>query len=337
MSAPGKDQNETLGTDLQIVVPLFNDWESAERLLQELAAVARQHALRLHVLLVDDGSDRGCPFASAPAGLERVEVLTLKVNQGHVRAIAIGLSAVAASGETLPIVVMDGDGEDRPQDLPILLQRARRSEERIVVAERRRRREPLGFRLFYGVYKTLFRLLTGRRMTFGNFCLLPAAANRRLVERPELWNHLAGTLLAARLQIERLPIDRGRRYAGRSKMNLPALIQHGLGAVAVDLDRVLIRLLIFLGAMVLLLGGLLTAIVGVKAFSSVAIPGWATTAFGLVAVLLLQTVVFAFLLLFVSLRTRGLQAVVPARSWQDHVLQRAFLAPVRPPEPRVHG
>lgn len=330
MSAPGSEERAAAspapaGSGLRVVVPLFNDWESAERLLQELAAVGRAQGLRLRVLLVDDGSDRACPFAAAPAGLERVEVLTLKVNQGHARAIAIGLSALAADEEELPIVVMDGDGEDRPADLPLLLERAGRAEGRIVVAERRRRSEPLGFRLFYGVYKALFRLLTGRRITFGNFCLLPAEANRRLVERPELWNHLAGTLLAARLRIERLPTDRGARYAGRSKMNLPSLIQHGLGAIAVDLDRVLVRLLIFLGAMVLLLGGLMAAIVAVKALSAVAIPGWATTAFGLVAVLLLQTVVFAFLLLFVSLRTRGLQAVVPARAWQDHVLRRAPL------------
>lgn len=315
--------------DLQVVVPLFDDWESARRLLRELDEVGAAEGLRLAVLLVDDGSEEPCPITEAPAGLARVEVLSLKVNQGHVRAIAIGLSAIAARGEAVPVAVMDGDGEDRPAGLPLLLARSRREAGRVVVAERRRRSEPLGFRVFYALYKAVFRLLTGRRMTFGNFCLLPAAANRRLVERAELWNHLAGTLLAGRWQIERLPLDRGRRYAGRSKMNLPALIQHGLGAVAVDLDRVLIRLLIFLAVLVALLGALLAGIVGVKAFSSVAVPGWATTAFGLTAVLLLQTVVFAFLLLFVSLRTRGLQPVVPAWVWQDYVRAWHLIAPGR--------
>jgi len=303
-----------------LLIPLLDDWESARRLLSELDDTAGASGQRLGVLLVDDGSRQPCPFASDSwRHLAPVEVLTLAVNQGHTRAIAIGLAALAERPEIEAVVVMDGDGEDRPADVPRLIERWRAAPDRIVVAERRRRSEPLGFRLFYGLYKTIFRLLTGRRMNFGNFCLLPRAALEQLVNRGELWSHLAGTLIAGRWQIERLPTDRGKRYHGSSRMNLPALVQHGLGAVAVDLDRVLIRLLIFLAAVIAVLAVALFAIIAVKIFSNLAVPGWATTAFGLVAVLLLQTIVFAFLLLFVSLRTRGLPQVIPAQSWKTYV------------------
>jgi len=313
--------------ELQILIPLFNDWESAARLLRELDRVAGEQRQRYAVLLVDDGSDRACPFdagfAAALPNLAPLEVLTLAVNQGHVRAIAIGLAALATRDGVLPTLVMDGDGEDRPEDVPRLLARAAAAGgalTSVIVAERRRRSEPLAFRLLYALYKLVFRLLTGRRMTFGNFCLIPAGVLRRLVHRPELWNHLAGTLLAGRWRIERLPTDRGQRYAGQSKMNLPALVQHGLGAVAVDLDRVLIRLLIFLGAVTCVLALALAVIVGVRIFSDLAVPGWATTAFGLVSILFLQSIVFAFLLLFISLRTRGLKPVIPAEAWRDYTL-----------------
>jgi len=309
-----------------LLIPLLDDWESVRRLLAELDAQVAAGGPPLGVLLVDDGSREPCPFADAAAWphLAPVEVLTLAVNQGHTRAIAIGLAALAERPGIEAVVVMDGDGEDRPADVTRLIDRWRQQPESIVVAERRRRSEPLSFRLFYGLYKSIFRLLTGRRMNFGNFCLLPRARLEQLVNRSELWSHLAGTLIAGRWQIERLPADRGTRYHGRSRMNLPALVQHGLGAVAVDLDRVLIRLLIFLAVVIAGLALTLVGIIAVKILSDLAVPGWATTAFGLVAVLLLQTVVFAFLLLFVSLRTRGLPQVIPAQTW------RGFLSRTRP-------
>ncbi len=314
--------------DAQIVIPLLDDWESVGHLLRDLDRTAAAAGQSYGVLLVDDGSATPCPLdATAAAALPRLrplEVLTLAVNQGHGRAIAIGLASLAERGDAAPILVMDGDGEDRAEDVPRLLA-AGAGHERIVVAERRRRTERLGFRLFYGLYKLLFRLLTGRRISFGNFCLIPIAVARRLAHRPELWSHLAGTLIAGRWPIERLPTDRGRRYAGRSKMNLPTLVQHGLGAIAVDLDRVLARVLLLLSLVIALLGLLLAGIVVVRLTTTLAIPGWATTAFGMVAILFLQSVVFAFLLLFVSLRTRGLQPVIPARDWRDYVLEQKRL------------
>lgn len=319
--------------DAQIVIPLLDDWESARRLLADLEAAAATAGQRYGVLLVDDGSSEPCPFGAAlVAGLPHLrplELATLAVNQGHARAIAIGVALLAERSDTAPLVIMDGDGEDRAADVPRLIAAAEGQAADgaacIVVAERRRRTERLGFRLFYSLYKLLFRLLTGRRISFGNFCLIPRAVARRLAHRAELWSHLAGTLVAGRWPIERLPTDRGRRYAGRSKMNLPMLVQHGLGAIAVDLDRVLARVLLLLSLVIAVLGVALAGIVAVRIFTDLAIPGWATTAFGLVAILFLQSVVFAFLLLFVSLRTRGLQSVVPARDWRDYLLDQRRL------------
>ncbi len=320
--------------DIHILVPVFNDWAALRQLLSELNGVAGTRPESIAVCLVDDGSATPHGFdAEMLAGLDRLaglEVIELAANGGHARAIAIGLSALTAEGEGKAVLVMDGDGEDKPEDIARLLDRFNAQPDRVVVAQRRRRSEGLLFRLFYRLYKLLFRAMTGHAITFGNFCLCPWPLARRLTHMPELWSHLAGSLLRARVAIDLLPTDRGARYAGRSQMRFTGLLQHGLGAIAVDLDRVLVRLLVALGSFIGLLALALIVIIFVRLFSEVAIPGWATTAFGLVTVLLVQSIVFAVLLLFISLKTRNLAESIPALRYRDTIAARhVLIAPGR--------
>ena len=315
--------------DIHILVPVYNDWDAVRRLLEELNAVAGGRTETIAVCLVDDGSASGCDFEAAFLdGLDRLaglEVLELASNGGHARAIAIGISALTAEEEGRAVLVMDGDGEDRPEDAARLLDRFAERPDRVIVAQRRRRSEGLAFRVFYRIYKVVFRAMTGQQITFGNFCLCPWPIARRLTFVPELWSHLAGCLLRSRVAIDLLPTDRGTRYAGKSRMRFTGLLQHGLGAIAVDLDRVLIRLLIALASFIGLLALALIVIVVIRLFTDVAIPGWATIAFGLVSVLLVQSVVFAVLLLFISLKTRGLSESIPALRYGDYIAARHLL------------
>jgi hypothetical protein len=320
--------------DIHILVPVYNDWAAVRRLLEELDAVAAERRESIAVCLVDDGSSAARDFdgdsLKTLTHLASVDVLELASNGGHARAIAIGLSALTAEEDGKAVVVMDGDGEDRPEDVARLLDRFAERPGHVIVAHRRRRSEGLAFRVFYRLYKWLFRAMTGQTITFGNFCLCPWPFAKRLTHVPELWSHLAGCLLRSRFDIDLLPTNRGSRYAGRSRMRFTGLLQHGLGAIAVDLDRVLVRLLIALGSFILLLAAALVVIVVVRLFSEVAIPGWATTAFGLVSVLLVQSVVFAVLLLFISLKTRSLTESIPALRYRDYVAARhRLLGPAR--------
>lgn len=294
---------------ITIVTPVFNDWASFGRLVRELDGIAASLGRPVNVLAVDDGSTR--PIAPdvlggfRPEHLAGVEVLHLRSNLGHQRAIGLGVAECVRRGEAAQIVVMDCDGEDAPADVPRLLAAAAEQPAAVVVASRARRSEGLGFRTAYWFYKRAFRLLTGRQIDFGNFCVLPLAAARRLVFTPEAWNHLAAALVKSRLPLVRVATARQPRFAGKSTMGHVSLVVHGLSAISVFVETVITRLLVVFGFTAL--GAIATSLTAVvlRFGTNLAIPGWATNVFGLSILLLLQSATVLTLLLFSVLSSRS--------------------------------
>ena len=309
--------------DVLIVTPMYNDWAAARRLLTHLSALAGELGTRLSAIVVDDGSteDGGfdAAFVATLSGIARLEVVELVANLGHARAIAVGLAYAAKERAAGAVVVMDSDGEDRPDDLPRLLEASRRHPAKVIVGNRDRRSEGIVFRACYRLYKLLFRALTSRAISFGNFCLIPWPVLQKLIFLPDLWTHLAASIVHARLPMAKLSTARGRRYDGRSKMNLVSLVQHGLGAIAVDLDRVLVRISLALMAFVLILVVAMLTVVVIRFTTDLAIPGWASNVLGILSILVVQSIVFAVLLLFISLKNRGAQVAVPALHYREFI------------------
>ena len=196
--------------------------------------------MRVSLIAVDDASSELLTSDAEPdaASIEGVEILRLICNLGHQRAIAVGLAEVAQRHAYDAVIVMDCDGEDRRCDLVRLIDAHRMDRTAIIVAQRAKRSEGLSFRAFYELYKSVFILLTGRRMDFGNFLLIPRPMVTRLAHMPEIWNHLAAAVLRSRVRVVGVPTERGRRYAGNSSMNLVALLTQGLSAIAVLSDIV---------------------------------------------------------------------------------------------------
>ena len=228
-------------------------------------------------------------------------MVRLRRNAGHQAAIAAGLCHAAGNGEDV-IVVMDGDGEDRPEDVGRLVAALPAGEPAsVAVATRGRRHASFGFRLFYRLYGATFLALTGRRLGFGNFCALSPAAVRRLTRMPELRLHLAAAILRSGIPVRRLPIDRGHRYDGRSKMSFIDLTSHGLRSIAVFSETVLTRIVIaaFLLAAI---GALILAIVFAAKLTGHASPGWATSVGGVILIVVSQIAMTGLLGLFVILR-----------------------------------
>lgn len=329
---------------LVVLVPIYNDWDCAGLLL---AALDRQDALAgARVLLVDDGSEAPPP-SGWPAGggrperLARVEVLTLRRNLGHQRALAVGLAYVAATVPCRAVVVMDGDGEDDPADVPRLLQRLDETGGRaIVFAERTRRAEGRAFRLGYAGYRLLHRALTGLPVRVGNFSAIPAPLLARLVVVSDLWNHYAASVYKARLPRSLVPTKRARRLAGRSRMDLVDLVTHGLSAMSVFGDRVGVRLLIAAGGLLALTLAGIAAIVAVRLGTTRAIPGWATTAAGLLLAIFFQVFTLAIVFVFMVLGGREGSGFLPARDYAWFVAGVREVAtgeprpgPVDPPSP----
>jgi hypothetical protein len=301
------------------LIPVYNDWEAVKLLLGQLDQVMREEFFSLEVLLLDDASATPCPeelrFLKLTA-ITGVSVLSLRRNLGHQRAIAIGLAHVEANLECDAVLIMDGDGEDDPRDVPRLVARLREIDgSRIVFAERSKRSEGLVFRCGYALYRLLHRAMTGTNVRMGNFSVVPAALLRRLVVLSELWNHYAAAVLRARVPHERIPTVRAQRLGGQSKMNFVSLVVHGLSALSVFSEIIGVRLLLFCGVLTTVLGFVLAGVVGIKLFTSLAIPGWASTVGGLALILLMQTLGLGVVFVFVVLQGRGNTTFLPAR---DH-------------------
>ena len=272
---------------LIVITPVYEDVEAASQLFRELANVFGEQAF---IVAVDDGSTcQPLDGASiAAAGLDGV-VIKLKRNVGHQRAIAVGLSYVAEHvSDSGRIVVMDSDGEDLPSSIPALLRPLEAGDVEVAVAQRRSRVETLCFRAFYAVYQRLFRLLSGREIRFGNFMAFTPKAVRRLATMHELGIHVASCVLTSKLRIVACPLDRGPRYAGKSKMNFVALALHGFRGLMVFAEDVLVRVGIACAVVATLaVAGSVAAIV--LKLLSFATPGWFSIALGVLFLVFLQT------------------------------------------------
>jgi hypothetical protein len=215
---------------------------------------------------------------------------------------------------------MDGDGEDTPEGVLKLIQRLDEIGSRAVVfGARRRRTESLGFRAFYWLFRQAHRVLTGRTVRVGNFSVVPGPILNKLVAVSELWNHYAAAVFKARIPTDLIPIDRGHRIAGQSRMNFVSLLVHGLSAVSVFGDVLGLRLLVAtsLIAFIAIVG--IAAVLAVRIFTDFAIPGWATSAAGVLTIILLQAFLMLTVFVFITLQGRSSLGFLPVRDYSYFV------------------
>ncbi len=303
-----------------VITPAFNDWACLPSFFAGLDAVAPLVG-EVHLYIIDDGSTDALDLAAivVPDALASVEVVHLGCNLGHQRAIAAGLAEVVNRDHFDVVIVIDVDGEDNPLDVSRLWDEHLTNPEAVVVAQRRGRSEAIRFRLFYSLYKWLFRALTGRRLDFGNFALLPIATAQRLVLMTELWNHFPATVMRSRIRVVKVPLDRQERSVGRSRMNFTALVNHGLAGIAAFIDTVFVRLLVFVG-----LFALLVAILGGFALvatylTSTPISGWLATALGLGLLGLLQMLAVLVVVTFLTLSSRSVASPPPSQVARKYI------------------
>ncbi len=302
---------------LTVLIPVFNDWTVADALVAKLDAAFNKHGLTGRVVFVDDGSTEPAPQKfpqTTPQTLKEVCILELKKNLGHQRALAVGLVHLHQSGVQGVIVLMDGDGEDEPYEIPRLLEEfGRQGRRKVVFAARGRRAEGVIFKLCYQIYRTIHRLLVGFDIRIGNFSAVPASFLEPLAVTPDLWNHYAACVIKMKLPHVSIPVDRSKRLAGESKMDFVGLVIHGLSAMSVFGDAVGVRLLTATGVFAVATVVLMIAAVVVKFTTDLAIPGWATTATGLLLVLFCQCLLLSLIFTFVVLFSRGQSSFVPVR------------------------
>jgi polyisoprenyl-phosphate glycosyltransferase len=315
---------------LRLVIPVYNDWQSFRMLLRELDQMAAKLPVRMFVTAVDDGSTEspGAEFSQFTdlQHLEGAEILHLAGNVGHQRAIAIGLCTAVTDDNFDAVLIMDADGEDPPQTIEHLLQQIGQRTDFCVVAQRRKRSEKALFKVSYLIYKTIFKLTTGKTINFGNFSVLSRSYARRLVLVSDLWNNLPSAILRSRLPIISVPVDRGQRYQGTSKMNFTSLVIHGLSGISVYADTIFIRLLIL--TIFLFFFGVfsIATVLTLRLFFPIhATPGWATTVtFGL-TIILLQAFFTALSSILMLLNSRIQRLVIPIIDFKPYLAHRELL------------
>ncbi len=305
-------------TNLAILLPVYNDEASLRKILADISReLARQPGLK--VFIINDGSPNdawtlpSCPFP--------VEIIHLARNLGHQKAIAIGLSHLHNIASPRQVIVMDCDGEDRVEDIPALVNKQQASSGQVIFASRRKRSNGAVFMAWYQLYKAGFRILTGKSISFGNFACLPRESLDKLVYYPELWSHFPGTVIRSGLPYSSIPIDRGQRYAGESKMNFSSLVLHGFGAIAVFIDKVITRLAI--GSFLLMAISLLAllSIVAIRTATDWAIPGWASTLGSSMLIIMLIGFSISLMSVFIYLSAQSQQKIIPARHYRDYILR----------------
>jgi hypothetical protein len=315
-----------LSPSLVVVTPVYEDVEASSRLFKELSKALGPE---VYIVAVDDGSVRQPVSVTSiqAAALDGV-VIKLKRNVGHQRAIAVGLNYVA---DHLPgaahVVLMDSDGEDLPDTIKAMLASLEQADIDIVVAQRKSRVETLRFRAFYIVYKWLFMLLSGRKISFGNFMALKPGAVKRMAAMQELWIHVAGCALSSKLRMATCLLDRGPRYAGQSKMNFVGLALHGFKGLMVFAEDVLVRVGIAcaLVAMLAVTGSVIAIALKVLGYAT---PGWFSVALGILMLVFLQTGALTLMTLMLTGVVRGgLVANVAYRDFVDTVTHARVTAP----------
>ena len=222
-----------------VLTPVFNDLESLKILVNKISSDRN----RIHFLIIDDCStEDSITYSTVPLESCSGEIINLEKNLGHQGAISYGLNYINSNySEYLNVVVMDSDGEDKPESIIELNNEIQQKGLDLVVASRRSRKNSFQFKLFYFLYKLIFFYFTGSKLDFGNFIILNNKALIKLVKIKNLNIHLAASVLSSSINYGSIKLDRGARYKGESKMNFIGLFLHGMRSLVVLEDRVFKR------------------------------------------------------------------------------------------------
>jgi hypothetical protein len=287
-------------------LPVFNDWESFSILINNIETLQKLYSEKylFSIIAVNDGSNEELDEDIFSHELNYT-ILNLKINIGHQRAIAVGLQYIYNEVEDLDyVIVMDSDGDDNPDDISILLEKSIQAPSKIIFAQRNKRQESSLFKLGYFFYKYLFYFLTGQKINFGNFSLIPKKLLGRVVNQSNIWNHYSGGILQSKIPYDKVLINRGKRYKGVSKMNFDSLIIHGLSSIAVYFDFLSLRILRYSLYGILICSISVSYILYKKFFTEEAIPGWASSLILIISGIILQLFSVTLIVLLLQLSSR---------------------------------
>ena len=231
---------------VKILIPVYNDWESLIKLLDEINKVITDiKNTEFDCMIINDASTIKLPEIKVPKNIKKIEIFNMKQNKGHARCIAFAIRYLSKKDDFDHLIVMDGDGEDRPEEIKYLVNQALEDQEVSVVAKRVKRSEGFLFQILYEVHKLITLVFTGKQINFGNYSCLTKKDVVTLSQQESLWSSFSGTLKKSISRLNTINSIRGSRYFGPSKMSLFNLGIHSFSIIAVFKSQVFLRGLIF--------------------------------------------------------------------------------------------
>ena len=238
---------------IKILIPNYNDWQSVFKLLENIDLVIAGLEEEVSVIIVNDASTEQRPEISLNLNnLKSIQVINMKENRGHARCNAAGLKYINEREDMDYVIPMDGDGEDRPEEIRPLIEKAKEYPDKVITANRIKRSEGLLFKFCYLIHKYLTFVFTGQSIKFGNYTCLTKSAVDKMSKEAATWSSFSGSLSKVVKDRRSVPSIRGPRYFGPSKMSFINLLKHSLSIVAVYKFTVLIRSIIFLAVYIFL-------------------------------------------------------------------------------------
>ena len=239
---------------IKILIPVYNDWQSVSKLVDEINNLSIDPKFQISVIIVNDASNHDRPIEEKDLeNIYSIKILNMKINQGHARCIATGLKYIKEKEDFDYVIPMDGDGEDRPEEIQEFINQIENSNGRAIVGERIKRSEDLLFKCCYQIHKLITLTFTGKSIKYGNFTCLPKTTVEKMINEKATWNSFSGSLKKIEKDLFSIPSIRGTRYHGPSQMNFSSLLKHSLSIISVFRSAVLIRSALFIALYILLI------------------------------------------------------------------------------------
>ena len=229
-----------------ILIPVFNDFKSASKLIEEIDINISELEVEFSVIVVNDASTEEKILDTKNLNnIKSLKLINMRNNKGHARCIAAGLKHISENEDFDYIIPMDGAGEDRPEEIRNFVEKIKDNPNNTIVGERVKRSESLVFKVCYFFHKIITFAFTGKFIKFGNYTCLTKKTVKKLIEDKATWSSFSGSLAKNEINLIKSPSIRGPRYFGPSKMSFLNLIKHSLAIIAVFKTGVIFRSIAF--------------------------------------------------------------------------------------------
>ncbi|WP_440933946.1 glycosyltransferase family 2 protein [Candidatus Pelagibacter sp.] len=237
-----------------VLIPIYNDRQSLKLVIENINHEINDLNHEISIVVINDASSQQIVDTySNIENINSIEIVNMKENRGHARCIASGLKYIFEKKEFDFVIPMDGDGEDRPEEIKNFIELSKQSIEKSFIGERVKRSEGIIFKTCYQFHKFLTLAFTGQSIKFGNFTCLSKSTVKKLLDEKATWNSFSGSLKKVEKELISMPSIRGKRYYGPSQMSFFNLLKHSLSIISVFRKTVLIRSALFIIFYILLI------------------------------------------------------------------------------------